>query len=103
MRKLVKLCCWDIRQALTAPRSFLVPTGFSSLKGKRGRKQLQTWLRYFECLKKGSRKVLTFNDQIQFFNGETPGILDIVDAATCCTRKAFYEACNIEVFTPEMT
>jgi len=42
-----------------------------------------------------------FNEQFQFFNGETLGLLDIVVAATSCTYKAFQEACDIEVFTLE--
>jgi len=42
-----------------------------------------------------------FEEQFQFFNGETLGLLDIVVAATSCTYEAFQEACEIEVFTLE--
>ena len=42
-----------------------------------------------------------FNEKFQFFNGETLGLLDIVVAAASCTYKAFQEACDIEIFTPE--
>jgi glutathione S-transferase len=44
-----------------------------------------------------------FEEQFQFFNGETPGLLDIVVAATCYAFEAFHEALHIEIFTSEKT
>ncbi|XP_027360574.1 glutathione S-transferase U10-like [Abrus precatorius] len=41
-----------------------------------------------------------FHEQLYFFNEETLGLLDIVVGSSCCTYKAYHEACNIEVIGP---
>ncbi|GAU42556.1 hypothetical protein TSUD_240320 [Trifolium subterraneum] len=81
----------------------IIPSSYGVLqfKGEERKKAIEDMVEILQVFKEGIKVLISSSNSSTA--SETLGLLDIVVAATCCTYKAFYEACNIEIFTPEMT